>query len=153
MGRRGSFPRCHDPRRNERNHSAAGSRCRMVVVPSFDRTTLRKTPTMQSFTIRDLRERPGELSREAGQGHLALMTRHGHPLFISVPFSDELIQHGVGTALAESLYRADAIPLGKAAKLAGMSITEFAMHLSQLGIPVVDYDGEELLDELRYFEQ
>ena len=108
---------------------------------------------MQSFTIRDLRKRPGELSREAEQGHLALVTRHGHPLFVSVPFSDELVQHGVGTALAEGLYKADAISLGKAAKLARMSIAEFVTHLSLLGIPVVDYDGEELLDELRYFEQ
>ena len=81
------------------------------------------------------------------------MTRHGHPLFISVPFSDELVRHGVGVALAESLYRQDAISLGKAAKLARMSIAEFASHLSQLGIPVVDYDGDELLEELRYFEE
>jgi len=108
---------------------------------------------MQSFTIRDLRERPGELSREAEQGHLALVTRHGHPLFVSVPFSDELVQHGVGTALAEGLYKQDAISLGKAAKLAKMSIAEFATHLSELGIPVVDYDSDELLDELRYFGQ
>jgi len=47
----------------------------------------------------------------------------------------------------------DAISLGKAAKLAKMSIAEFATHLSQLGIPVVDYDSDELLDELRYFER
>ena len=108
---------------------------------------------MQSFTIRDLRERPGELSREAEQGRLALVTRHGHPLFVGVPFSDELVQHGVGTALAESLYRDNALSLGKAAKLAGTSIADFAAHLSQLGIPVVDYDGDELVNELRYFER
>ncbi len=108
---------------------------------------------MQSFSIRDLRERTGELSREAEQGHLALVTRHGHPLFISVPFSDELVQHGVYTALAEGLYTDGVISLGKAAKLARMSIPGFAAHLSQLNIPVVDYDGDELADELRYFER
>ncbi len=106
---------------------------------------------MRSYTIRDLRERPGELSREAEQGHLSLVTRHGHPLFISVPFSDELVQHGVYAALAESLYTDGVISLGKAAKLARMSIPEFATHLSQLNIPVVDYDGDELVDELNYF--
>lgn len=108
---------------------------------------------MHSFTIRDLRERPGELSREAEQGHLALVTRHGHPLFVSVPFSEEMVQHGVYTALAESLFKDGAISLGKAAKLARMSIPAFANHLSQLGIAVVDYDGDELDDELRYFER
>ena len=40
----------------------------------------------------------------------------------------------------------------KAAKLAGTSIADFAAHLSQLGIPVVDYDSDELAKELRYFE-
>ena len=107
--------------------------------------------TMQSFTIRDLREPPGKLSREAEQGHPALVTRHGHPLFVSVPFSNELVQHGVGTALAESLYKEGSISLGKAAKPAKMSIAGFATHLSRLGIPVVDYDSDDRLDELRYF--
>ena len=41
---------------------------------------------------------------------------------------------------------------GKTAKLARMSIPGFAAHLSQLNIPVADYDGDELLDELRYFD-
>lgn len=108
--------------------------------------------TMQSFTLRDLRERPGELSREAEQGHPALVTRHGHPLFVSVPFSEQLVQHGVHTALAESLFKQHAISLGKAAKLAHMSIAEFTSHLSQLGIPVVDYDADELEQELHYFD-
>ncbi len=97
--------------------------------------------------------RPHNLSREAEQGHLALVTRHGNPLFVSVPFSEKLVQHGVYTALAESLYKDGALSLGRAAKLAQMSIPEFAAHLSQLNIPVVDYDAGELEGELRYFEK
>lgn len=107
---------------------------------------------MLSFPIQDLRKRSGELSREAEQGHLALVTRYGNPLFVSVPFSDALIQHGVNTALAESLYKDGALSLGKAAKLAGMSLSKFAAHLSQLDIPVVDYNPDELSEELQYFE-
>ena len=46
-----------------------------------------------------------------------------------MPFSDELVQHGVYTALAEGLYTDGVISLGKAAKLARMSIPGFAAHL------------------------
>ncbi len=108
---------------------------------------------MQSFTIRDLRERPGDLSREAEKGHLTLVTRHGHPLFVGVPFTDVLLQNGVNTALAENLFKNSALSLGKAAALANMSIAEFAEYLSQLGIPVVDYPADELEEELHIFEQ
>ena len=107
---------------------------------------------MQSFTIRDLRERPGELSREVEKGNLTLVTRHGHPLFVGVPFTDSMLRHGVNTALAETLFKSGGLSLGKAAAFANMSIAEFAEYLSQLGIPVVDYPAEELEEEPRIFE-
>jgi prevent-host-death family protein len=33
---------------------------------------------MEMYTIRDLRNRTGELIREAEAGHLSLVTKHGH---------------------------------------------------------------------------
>lgn len=107
---------------------------------------------MQSFTIRDLRERTGDLSRAAEQGELALVTRHGHPLFVSVPFNETIIKHGVNLALAENLFKSGDLSLGKAAELAQMSKVEFGEHLSRLGIPIVNYDPAELDVELAYFE-
>lgn len=106
---------------------------------------------MQSFSIRDLREKTGELSRTAEQGELSLVTRHGHPLFISVPFNERVVQHGVYLALAENLFKSGELSLGKAAKLANMSLAEFSEHVSRLGIPVVNYDPSELETELDYF--
>jgi hypothetical protein len=38
---------------------------------------------MEIFTIRDLRERTGDLVRNAEEGHLAIVARHGHPLFVA----------------------------------------------------------------------
>lgn len=105
---------------------------------------------MQSFTIRDLRERTGELSQVAEQGQLSLVTRHGHPLFIGVPFDEKVVQYGVYVALAEALFKSGDMSIGKAAKLAGMGLIEFTEHISQLGIPVVNYDPDELDDELAY---
>jgi predicted HTH domain antitoxin len=107
---------------------------------------------MQTFTIRELRERSGDLSREAEAGRLALVTRHGQPLFVSVPFTDELLRAGVHTALAVNLFKSGAITSGRAAKLARMSLPEFLAHLSAQGIPVVDYDPAELEQELAAFD-
>ncbi len=99
------------------------------------------------------RERSGDLSREAEKGRLTLITRHGHPLLVGVPFTDTLLENGVNTALAENLFKNGALSLGKAAALANISIAEFADYLSQQGIPVVDYPAAELEKESRIFEQ
>ncbi len=107
---------------------------------------------MQTFTIRELRERSGDLSREAEEGRLALVTRHGQPLFISVPFTDDLLQMGVHTALAVSLFKRGEVTSARAAKLARMSLPKFLEHLSAQGIAVVDYEPAELAQELTAFD-
>ena len=107
---------------------------------------------MQTFTIRELRERSGDLSREAEEGRLALVTRHGQPLFVSVPFTHELLEAGVHTALAVGLFKEGALTPSRAAKLAQMSLPQFLAHLSDQGIAVVDYDPAELEQELAVFD-
>ncbi len=103
------------------------------------------------FSI-DLRERTGELSQEAEKGNLALITKHGYPLFVSLPFTEDLLKNNIHVVLAESLCRTGSISIGKAAKLAGQSIAEFSEYLSQLGVPIIDYSVEELDAELDYFK-
>jgi predicted HTH domain antitoxin len=107
---------------------------------------------MQTFTIRELRERSGELSREAEAGRLALVTRHGQPLFISVPFTEDLIQVGVHVALAIELFKNGKLTSARAAKLARMSLSQFLAHLSDQGIAVVDHDPGDLGRELTAFD-
>jgi len=107
---------------------------------------------MHTFTIRELRERSGELSREAEEGRLALVTRHGRPLFVSVPFTDELVEAGVHTALAVNLFKCGAMTSARAAKLARMSLPQFLAHLSAQGAPVVDHEPAELAQELAAFD-
>ena len=41
---------------------------------------------MDTFSIRDLRERTGDLVRDAEAGKLSLVTKHGQPVFLAVPF-------------------------------------------------------------------
>lgn len=58
---------------------------------------------MQVFSISDLREKSGELSRESEAGNPSLITRRGKPLMMTVPFTQHLVENGIHVALAEQL--------------------------------------------------
>jgi len=103
---------------------------------------------MNTFTIRDLRERTGELVRNAEAGHLSVVAKHGHPLFVAVPLDEHLLESGVTVALACRLFAEKAISFGTAARLAGMSPQDFTEQLGAMGIPAIDYEAAELDDEL-----
>src|SRR5438046_6384571 len=107
---------------------------------------------MDTFTVRDLREHTGALIHDAEAGKLSLITKHGRPVFLAVPFSEELLESGLRTSIALKLYQEEAISLGKAAKLSGHSTESFIEKLGKLGIPVVNYPASEIKQELKDFE-
>jgi len=107
---------------------------------------------VDTFSVRDLRERIGDLTRDAESGRLSLVTKHGRPLFVAVPFSEELLKEGVGFSLALDLYREGDITAARAARIADLSVAEFLEEVSRLEIPVVDYSAEELAEELGRLE-
>jgi prevent-host-death family protein len=115
-------------------------------VLSFDSTIF--GALMESFNIRDLRERTGELVRNAEQGKLAVVAKHGHPLFVAVPLDETLLRAGLGVALAVKLFQDGTISLGKAAKLSGLPYEAFVEQLASLGIAAVDYAPDQLDGEL-----
>lgn len=106
---------------------------------------------MQTFTIRDLRDRTGELVRDAEEGKLSIVTKHGQPVFVAVPFDEILIKHGVNVALSTRLFDEERITLGQGAKLAGMSQSAFIDLLGSLQIPVVRHAPGEMEAELEAF--
>ena len=97
------------------------------------------------FSMRDLRQRSGELIKKAEDGHLALITKHGRPAILAVPFDDRLLELGVHRTLALRLFEQRHLTLVQAARLAGMTAEEF---MSLLGVPTVDYPPEELKGEI-----
>jgi prevent-host-death family protein len=107
---------------------------------------------MDTFTVRDLREHTGSLIHEAEAGKLSLITKHGRPVFLAVPFTSDLVEFGLRTSLAIKLFKEDAITLEKAAKIAGVHLEIFIERLGQLGIPAVDYPVHELSKELKDFD-
>ncbi|MGL1834876.1 type II toxin-antitoxin system prevent-host-death family antitoxin [Rhodocyclaceae bacterium SMB388] len=103
---------------------------------------------METFTVRDLRERTGELIRGAEQGQLSVITKHGNPVFVAVPFDDALLESGVRVSLALKLFDDDTLSLAQAAKLSGVGIEAFIERAGTAGITVVRTAPEELDAEL-----
>lgn len=101
------------------------------------------------FSVRDLRLRSGELLRDTEEGRLALVTKHGKPAFIAVPFDERLLSLGLHRALALVLVEAGHLSIARAAKVAGLVLEEFIELLGEHGIPAVDYPKAELAEELQ----
>jgi prevent-host-death family protein len=101
--------------------------------------------------VRDLRERTSELIHRAETGKLSVITRHGTPVFIAVPFDDTLLQEDVGVALAMRLFDAELISLSRAARMARRTVGEMIDLLGSHGIPVIRSTERALEQELADF--
>jgi prevent-host-death family protein len=106
---------------------------------------------MEMFTVRDLRNRTGELIREAELGHLSVITKHGQPVFVAVPFDEALLESGVRVSMAIQLFADHKVTLVQAARLAGLSASEMMDKLADRKIAIADYSKEELLDDVEQF--
>jgi predicted HTH domain antitoxin len=62
------------------------------------------------------------------------------------------IAEGMRREYAMKLFRQGKLTLAQSAELCGLDIYDFMFVLSQAGIPVIDYDPQELEKELSYFQ-
>ena len=100
------------------------------------------------FSVRDLRQRSGKLLKDAENGHLALITKHGRPAILAVPFDELFLELGLHRTLALRLFENRHLTLVQSARLAGLSVEELVVLLGEAGIPVTDYPAEELDEEV-----
>jgi predicted HTH domain antitoxin len=106
---------------------------------------------MHAISVEQLIRSPGKLIEDAENGRLAVVTKAGRPLFLAVPYDERLAGEDVHVAVAVRLYESDAVSLGRAARIAGFSTSEFIDQLGALQIPVIRYSAEELERELAAF--
>ena len=93
---------------------------------------------MQSFAVRDLREHTGDLVRNAESGEYSVVSKHGKPLFVALPFDDQLLRAGVTVALADKLVLSGELSVAAGAKLANMSYASYLRHLGEIGFSMLD---------------
>jgi prevent-host-death family protein len=80
------------------------------IAPSIDGTIIcKRGKSMESFAIKDLREHTGELVRNAENGQCSVISKHGKPLFVALPFDDAMpyaryLQHlgSIGYSMLET---------------------------------------------------
>ena len=102
---------------------------------------------MEAFAVRDLREHTGELVRNAESGQFSVVSKHGKPLFVAMPFTDELLSAGVSVSLADRLVQSGELSTSSGAKLAGMPYARYLQHLGAMGYSLLD-ETARLADEL-----
>jgi prevent-host-death family protein len=107
-----------------------------------------KLKDLEVFSVRDLRVRSGELLRDAERGRMAVITKHGRPAILALPFDERLLRHGVARALALHLFEAGRVTIARAAKLAEMSVEEFLGLLAAASVDAVSYPPGELETEV-----
>jgi prevent-host-death family protein len=96
---------------------------------------------MEAFAVRDLREHTGELVRNAENGEYSVVSKHGKPLFVAMPFNDALLKAGVNVALADKLVLKAELSVAAGAKLAGLPYARYLQHLGALGYSMLDEAG------------
>jgi prevent-host-death family protein len=102
---------------------------------------------MEAFAVRDLREHTGDLVRNAENGEYSVVSKHGKPLFVALPFNDALLSSGVSVALADKMVLQAELSVAAGAKLAGMPYARYLQHLGALGYSMLD-DSTDIDAEL-----
>jgi prevent-host-death family protein len=102
---------------------------------------------MEAFAVRDLREHTGDLVRNAENGEYSVVSKHGKPLFVALPFNDALLTSGVSVALADKMVLQAELSVAAGAKLAGMPYARYLQHLGALGYSMLD-DAADMGTEL-----
>jgi prevent-host-death family protein len=100
------------------------------------------------FSARELRNNTGQLIKDAENGRLSIITKHGQPMILAVPFNSQLLNLGVNKSLALHLFEKKIVTLSQAAKISGLSIDEFLDILKGTDIDVVDYPENEVDTDL-----
>jgi prevent-host-death family protein len=93
---------------------------------------------METFAVRDLREHTGDLVRNAENGEYSVVSKHGKPLFVALPFNDALLAVGVSVALADKMVLQGELSIAAGAKLAGMPYARYLQHLGAMGYNMLD---------------
>ncbi|MCC6777449.1 MAG: UPF0175 family protein [Hyphomicrobiales bacterium] len=108
---------------------------------------------MKSVNVRQLKNNPSDALRMARKAPVVVMNRD-RPEALLFHLDDEglLGEPGVRLALATALYRSESASLARGARIAGMPLADFMLHVSHEGIPVIRGDAKSLREDLAHVE-
>jgi len=114
---------------------------------------LREVP-MHCVNVRQLKNNPSEALRSAVDGPVVVL-KGNLPEAVLLHLEPGGIpgEADLPLALAVALFKAGALSLGRAAKVASIPLADLIQHLSRLGIPIVEADSEETATDLETLDE
>ncbi len=108
---------------------------------------------MHSVNVRQLKNNPSEALRSAAEAPvLVLKGDHPEALLLHLDLEQLPDKPDVLLALGAALFQSGAISLGRAARVARVSVAEMISHLSRLGAAVVQGDRADAKGDLETLE-
>lgn len=104
---------------------------------------------MNIIGIKELQTNPAKLSQSFRDNDYMLITKHGKPIGIALPFSHQMMEQGLRPWMALKAFEVGDLSLGQLAQVFEQSKTEMLETLSLLNIVVADYELQEDLDTLK----
>ena len=106
---------------------------------------------MQVIGIKELQANPCKLIKAFKKDDYALITKHGQPIGLALPFTSGVMDQGLKPWYAIKGFQSGDLSLGQLSRSLGKSQRETMKLLGFLGVAIADYDLEEdlsAIDEL-----
>jgi len=98
---------------------------------------------MRVIGIKELQADADKLPKTLSANDYALITKHGHPIGVALPFSEDLMGHDLKPWYALKGFQSGDLSFGQLSKSLGKSHHDTMSLLGFLGAPIADYDLEE----------
>ena len=109
---------------------------------------------MQSVNVRQLKNNPSEALRSAVEAPvLVLKGDQPEALLLHLDLGRLPDKPDVLLALAAALFQSGSVSLGRAARVADVSVGDMISHLSRLGVAAVRGDREDVETDLETLEE
>ena len=105
---------------------------------------------MKTVNVRQLKNNLSEALRMARKAPVVVMNRD-QPKALLFHLDDQglLGEPAVRLALATALYRGESVSLGRGARISGIPLADFMLHVSQEGIPIIRGNKKTLRGDLK----
>ena len=105
---------------------------------------------MHSIAIRKLGNHSASLSQLLERNEYVFITKHGKPIGVAVPLTDENLRIGLTRATALQAWRNSDISLGKMAELLQIDKPSLRHLLSTMNLSVINYPADEVSGEANF---
>ena len=101
---------------------------------------------VKTYSARDLRD-----SQFLTDESLSIITSHGKPVKVTIPFNDIMFNEGISRSLALNLTESHLITQVQGAKMANMPLESFLRLMAEFKISAANQTMDEISEEVERF--